>query len=50
MIARALTLFIALGAIAAGVWHLERARAGIVISDIAAGTTPATVYRARTTT
>ena len=50
MIARALALFIALGAIAAGVWHLERARAGIVISDIAAGTTPVTVYRARTTT
>ena len=50
MIARALALIIALGAIAAGVWHLERARAGIVISDIADSTTPVTVYRARTTT
>lgn len=50
MIARGLALFFALGAIAVSVWHLERARADIVMTEITAGPTPATVYRARTTT
>ena len=37
----------ALGLALASLWQLERARAGVVIEEVAAGTTPATLYRPR---
>ena len=42
---RGVVALAALGAIAAGIWHLERAAAGLVVRDARIGETPATVHR-----
>ncbi len=42
---RWLVLFLALIGTACSVWHLDRVRAGLVISALSVGTTPATVTR-----
>ncbi len=42
---KAVVFVVALITAAVSVWHLERPRAGLTISEIAIGTTPATVYR-----
>ena len=44
---RALLALAALGLALAALWQLERARAGVVIEEVAVGTTPATLYRPR---
>ncbi|MFM7344828.1 MAG: alpha/beta fold hydrolase, partial [Tagaea sp.] len=43
--ARAAAAILAILCLAAGIWQLEAARAGLSIAPLAVGTTPATVYR-----
>jgi dienelactone hydrolase len=49
LIARTIALIIAVVAVAVSVRQLERARAGITMTEMDAGSTPATIYRAATT-